>query len=143
MLFSENDIKNLIQELSLGHIDVENLLEKIFANGDFGVLHSLRMNELYGKRILELHELCNRSYERFVYHVCAELPHQRIGKVVSIASPYIYIMGIDKDILRLTHHIQARQFGEPGSLWGLKDPPCEKDYEFPIYTLVLNLKIRR
>ena len=115
----------------------------IFAKGDLGALQSLRMNELCGRRIMDLHELCDRNYERFIYHACAELPHQRIGRVVSVASPYIYIMGIDKDILRLTHHVQARQFGEPGSLWGLKDPPPERDYEFPIYTIFLNLSIRR
>lgn len=143
MIFSDIDLENLIGILSLGHIEVENILEKLCQSEEFGTLGSFCKNELYGNHILELYELCDCNLERFVYHACVELPQQRTGKLTFIFPPYSLIMGLHSGSLNLDRHTKARQYGQPGSFWALQDPPAEKDYEFPIYTFFVNLSISR
>lgn len=95
-------------------------------NADFALfMFQLDLKRLYGLRIWELYELCDKDVERFIYHALTELPNQETGEW-SVTGEYISFIGDNPE------RKAARQFGKPGSFWALENPPTRRDYEYPI-----------
>ncbi len=79
---------------------------------------------LYDEHIWDVYLLCDRDINRFIYHVSMELPDQRTGKVT--------ISGKYQRQVDIKEFLAKRTFGRPGSYWGLKNPPREPHYSYPI-----------
>ena len=95
--------------------------------GDLLVI--MDQKRLYGHRIAELFRLCGSNIGRFVYHVYVELPNQETGEVVVFGS---YFDHLESDASENPAFYEKRSFWQPGSFWGLQQPPTSTHYEYPI-----------
>jgi hypothetical protein len=142
-MLSEFSGENLLRCLPDGDPQVRNFVDDLLRGSYAGLCLIMYLRGLFGRRILDLYELCGYDLDRLHYHMLVELPDQRTGEVEKPLSPYLDIMGLryDHQKEKLKHHLEARKFGKPGSLWALKDPPAEPRYDYPIYVVILKITI--
>lgn len=124
---NSSTIENVIAALSGGVIGSMTVLAE-WARTDplamLAFLNALDLKHLYDSAIWEVYKLCGQDLDRFIYHVCMELPNQATGELGVTGS---YCSQVD-----LESFSAKRKFGKPGSYWALEHPPTEEDYAYPI-----------
>lgn len=121
------DAIGVVFALSEGNPGAATVISKWLASSPMAIFEILMLDSkrLYGHRVWELYkDVCGEDLERFRYHVGVELPNQETGQLM-VSGPYSPDLN-DKDFWT------KRSFGQPGSFWALKNPPSERDYEYPI-----------
>lgn len=110
----------------------------VVARMEFLPMLLLDTKHLYGARIWNLYkDICGEDMERFGYHLAVELPCQVCGEM-AVTGPYS--VEIEKRLIKKGRTMQdffdARRGAKPNSFWGLKNPPTDPNYAFPILDLV-------